>query len=339
MAINDRATELRDVYQTKITQLESSLVEMEQVFTQGKQFMFMLNPDAYEQHQLQLKEKIAKYNGFISRLDSLINPPAAELSDGQLRIINSNDRVNLEEDPLYLASSPDLQVRFKQRDLSEADYNGLWANIFPEPSQEESTAIVPAAALQKKLTRIEKSMKLYAERLGYTTETLQELAGIAETCHTNLAHLVNRFMLEEVDLEDIAKIFELKQEYCFTVNADSAPDELKSKRYAVSDTELVKAYRLLGGADNLEEALIALNDNLSRIPSEHVMSQRDIRKLERGRGMITNRLLESFLRTYTSLQEKEIAFPIETAVELITGELNLSINRDGDGDLYDQDSE
>ena len=337
MDINDRATEHRNVYQNKITQLEGSLIEMKQVYTQGKQFMFMLNPDAYEQHQLQLKEKIAKYNDLISRLDSLINLPAAELSDGQLRIINSNDRVNLEEDPLYLASSPDLQVRFKQRDLSEADYNGLWANIFPEPPQEESTAIVPAAAPPETLTRIEKSMKLYAERLGYTTETLRELADIAETHHTNLAHLVNRFMLEEVDLEDIAKIFELKQEYCFTVNADSAPDELKSKRYAVSDTELVKAYRLLGGADNLEKALIALNDNLSSIPSEHVMSQRDIRKLERGRGLITNRLLESFLRTYTSLQEKGIAFPIETAIEFITGELNPLI--DSDGDLYDQDQE
>ena len=199
------------------------MTELEQLPQQGQRVGYIVDIAVYEQANAKLQTQIAQNLKHIAFLDSFLHKyQAPELSDESLKNSNCNERIDFENDLVYLAAAPDIQARFRQRDISKEEYNELWTNVFPEQQPPEQTALVPAAARSVKL---ERGIELYTIRLGYSRETVKGLATIAQEHHTTLAHLVNHFMLEDIPMEDISKVIELKNEYCFTINADSDKEQ------------------------------------------------------------------------------------------------------------------
>ena len=141
------------------------------------------------------------------RIDELSKNHAriSSLSDAQLRVTNLSP-CTVEEDMVYKCANAEMKQKFHSRTLTEAEYSNGWASVFHEEETDYPLLVVQqASGIGKR--RLQEIM----EEFGFSTSQLEELQDLAKTYSSSLSHLVEIYLKQEVPLEDVQRILEVRE--------------------------------------------------------------------------------------------------------------------------------
>lgn len=265
MDLEERFRLMGETYDCTVQKAEKELEELERVSSEGHA-LGILDETKYADKKATLldgQEKNKKSKKILDQLYGRFTDLWA-LPDHRLRV--NNDKTLLDDDPVYRSSDNEIQKKFYNRILTEAEYCQGWAKVFPlegENTEDYLCTVSKESGIgQKKLQEI-------MDEFDLSSAQLIDLHELAKEYNSDLIHLVNSYLSEGIPSEEIRIFLEAREN--LYVHSKISPSGCPVQKSTAHPTHisLVRIYKAAGrDIDSLETIVNGLSGNKILTPQE-----------------------------------------------------------------------
>ncbi len=257
MDLEERFRLMKETYDCAVQRAKKELKELERVSSEGHAFGILDETKYTDKKNILLNEQ-EKNKTSKQILDRLYAGFTYLLALPNHRLWINDDKA-LNDDPVYRSSNEEMQKKFCNRTLTEAEYCQGWAKVFPLEGENTEDSL---CTVSKESGIGQKRLQEIMDEFDLSSAQLIDLHELAKEYKSGLIQLVNRYLNEGIPSEEIRRFLEAREN--LYVHGKISPSGCPVQESTAHPTHisLVRIYKAVGkDIDSLETIMNRLSEN------------------------------------------------------------------------------